>query len=98
MLVPMDFFRGVMGVLCVFFAYMAGRSTTLVRQDGQKKARLYGWAIRTVLCGAAVIFRQGIDAITILVWGLAAVAFAGGMWLASHQKPPEDLTDQIFPE
>lgn len=94
----MDFFRGVLGVLCVFFAYMAGRSAVLVRQGGQRKPRLYGWAIRTVLCGVAVILRQGLDAITILVWALAAVAFAGAMWLASHQKSPEDLTDQIFPE
>jgi len=98
MSVPIEFFRGVLGVLCIFFAYMAGRSAFMVHRGRQKKTRLYGWLIRVILCGAAVIFRQGLDTISIAVWALAALAVAGGMWTASHQKPPEDLTDQIFPE
>src|SRR5690349_17648182 len=96
--VPIQFFRGVLGALCVLFAYMAGRSALMVRQGRQKKTRLYGWLIRMVLCGAAVMFRQGLDTVSIGVWAVAALVFAAGMWTASHQKPPEDLTDQIFPE
>ena len=98
MLLPTEFLRGVLGLLCVFFAYMAGRSATIVRQGIGKRTRLYGWVIRTVLCGAAVVFRHGVDAVAIGVWTLAALAFAAGMWGASHQKPHEDLTHQIFPE
>ena len=94
----MQVFRVVLGVLCVFFAYMAGRSAAMVRLERQKKTRLYGWLIRMVLCGAAVIYRQGIDVVSIVSWALAALAFVGAMWVASHPKPPEDLTDQIFPE
>jgi hypothetical protein len=30
-------------------------------------------------------------------WALAAAAFAGGWWHASHQKPPEDLSHDIVP-
>ena len=94
----MEFFRGVLGLLCVLFAYMAGRSAAMMRHGRQKKARLYGWAIRTVLCGAAVVFRQGLDAVSIGVWLLAALAFGSGLWLTAHPKPPEDLTGQMFPE
>jgi hypothetical protein len=96
--VPMEFIRGVMGLLCVLFAYMAGRSAVMLNQGRQKKVRLYGRLIRMVLCGAAVLFRRGLDAVSIGVWSLAALAFAGAAWAAAHQKPPEDLTDQIFPE
>src|SRR5437870_2747512 len=96
--VPMEFLRDVLGLLCVFFAYMSGRSATIVRQGIGKRTRLYGWAIRMVLCGVVLIYRHGADALAIGVWALAALAFAGGMWGASHQKPHEDLTHQIFPE
>src|SRR5437867_1212316 len=96
--VPLDFLRGVMGLLCAFFAYMAGRTAALVRLGRLKKGRLYAWLIRMVLCGAAVLFRQGLDAVSIGVWTVASLAFAAAMWVALHQKPPEDLTDQIFPE
>ena len=37
------------------------------------------------------------DAVMIGAWALAAVAFAGGWWQASHQKPPEDLSHDIVP-
>jgi hypothetical protein len=38
------------------------------------------------------------DSVDLIVWGLAAVGFAGGMLSALRQKPPEDLTRQIFPD
>jgi hypothetical protein len=43
---------------------------------------------------------QPLDANTVdlIVWGLAAVAFAGGVLSVLRQKPPEDLTRQIFPD
>ena len=96
--VSTEFLRGVLGMLCVFFAYMAGRSVGAVRQGWSKLWRLYGWILRTVICGAVMVFRQQLDGVVIAVWALAAMAFAGGMWLVLHQEPPEDLTHQIFPE
>jgi len=69
-----------------------------VRKGWQKPSKLYGWAIRTLVCVVAVAFRNPVDAVDLIVWGLAAVAFAGGAWNVSHQKPPEDLTRQIFPD
>jgi hypothetical protein len=45
----------------------------------------------------AVAFRNPVDTVDLIVWGLAAVGCAGGMLSASRAKPPEDLTRQIFP-
>ena len=96
--VPTEFLRGVLGVLCVFFAYMAGRAAGAVRQHRQKVSRLYGWVLRTVLCAAIVVFRHEVDGIAIAVWGLAILTFAVGMWDVSRNKQEPDLTREIFPE
>jgi hypothetical protein len=96
--VSLEFLRGVLGVLCVFFAHMAGRSAGAVRQGRQKLSRLYGWALRTVLCGAIMVFRHEVDSIALGVWGFAVIAFAIGMWDVSRARKQEDLTHEIFPE
>ena len=94
----MEFLRGLLGFLGMAAAFMTGRSAAAVRKGWQKPSRLYGWAVRTLVCVVAVAFRNPVDTADLIVWGLAAVAFAGGMWSALHQKPPEDLTRQIFPD
>jgi hypothetical protein len=96
--IPIEFLRGVLGVLCVFFAHMAGRSAALVRLGRQRPARLYAWIVRVVLCAVFVFFRQGLDFVGILVVAFSAIGFGAGMYMVTHQKPPEDLTHQIFPE
>jgi hypothetical protein len=96
--VSMDFLRGVLGLLGIACAYMAGRSAAAVRKGWHKPSRLYGWIIRTVLCLAAVSFRYPLDSVDILVWALAAVAFTFALWNTSREKPQEDLTRTIFPE
>lgn len=93
-----DFLRGVLGMMGLACAYMTGRSLAMVRLGWQKLSRLYGWIIRSLVCLVAVIYRHDIDAIAIVVWVLALAAFAGGYWTASHAKPPEDLTHEIFPD
>ena len=94
----MDFLRGVLGLLGIACAYMAGRSAAAVRKGWHKPSRLYGWIIRTVLCLADVSFRYPLDSVDILVWVLAAVAFTFALWNTSREKPQEDLTRTIFPE
>ena len=96
--VSMEFLRGVLGLLGVASAYMAGRSAVAVRKGWQKISRLYGWIIRSVLCLLAVAFRFPLDFVDILVWTLALVAFTVAFWSTSRQKPQEDLTHTIFPE
>ncbi len=94
----MEFLRGLLGFVGMGAAFMAGRSAVAVRKGWQKPSRLYGWAIRTLVCVVAVAFRNPVDTVDLIVWGLATVAFAGGLRSALRQKPPEDLTRQIFPE
>ena len=94
----MDFLRGLLGLLGMGAAFMTGRSAVAVRKGWQKPSRLYGWVIRTVVCLVAIAFRNPMDSVDLIVWGLAAVGFAGGMLSASRAKPPEDLTRQIFPD
>ncbi|MBZ5576894.1 MAG: hypothetical protein LAP40_10080 [Acidobacteriia bacterium] len=93
-----EFLRGVLGVLCVLFAHMAGRSGAAVRNGQQRVSRLYAWVLRAAACGVALALRHSLDTIALAVWVLAAAAFAAGWWATNRSPKPEDLTHQIFPE
>jgi hypothetical protein len=94
----MEFLRGVLGLLGVACAYMAGRTAAAVRKGWHKPSRLYGWIIRTVLCMSAVAFRYPLDMVDAIVWVLAAVAFSAAFWDTSRERKQEDLTHTIFPD
>lgn len=96
--VSFEFLRGVLGVVGVACAYMAGRSLIAVRKGWQKLGTLYGWIIRAAVCLSAIVFRRPVDQVAIVLWALAAVVFGVALWQTSHRKPPEDLTRQIFRE
>jgi hypothetical protein len=96
--VSFEFLRGVVGVLGIFFAYLAGRAGVQVRKGQQKLTRFYGWVARTALCLIAISMRHELGTLDIAIWVLIAAAFALGWWNAAHAKPLEDLTHQIFPE
>lgn len=93
----MEFLRGVLGLIGIGCAYMMGRSAVAVRKGWQKPSRLYGWVIRSFLCLAALTIRHAIDTAAIVIWALAAAAFAAAVWDASREKKQEDLTNSIFP-
>lgn len=94
--VPLEFLRGVLGLLCVFFAHMAGRSAAAVGLGRQKPSRLYGWLIRTTLCAGAMLFRQSLDAVAIAVYALACVAAGLGWWMERRPRQEEDLSRELF--
>ena len=95
--VSYEFLRGVLGIIGLGCAYMAGRSVVAVRKGWQKLSHLYGWILRAIVCLAAIVFRHPVDAIAVAIWALAALAFAAGYWQMLHHKPPEDLSHDIFP-
>ena len=97
MAVPIEFLRGVLGVIGIGCAYMTGRTAAAVRKGWHKPSRLYGWIIRTVVCLAAVAFRHWLDGVDIVIWALAALAFSAALRNMSREKQPEDLTHTIFP-
>jgi hypothetical protein len=96
--VSFEFLRGALGVIGVGCAFMAGRAVAAIRKGWMKPARLSAWILRVFVCLAALVIRHPVDTVAVVVWALAVAAFAGG-WIATvRQKPPEDLTHQIFPE
>jgi len=98
--VPIEFLRGLVGLIGIFCAHMLARTGVAVRGGQLKPGRMYGWLIRTTLCLVAVWypFRPSADTADLLVWSLAAVMFALGWWDASRVKKQEDLTHEIFPD
>jgi len=96
----LEFLRGVLGVLCILFAHMAGRSAAAVRKQQQKVSKLYGWVLRVLACAVVVAVRGSIDSIDLGVWVLSFLAAALGWWNVMRQpkEEEEDLTHQIFPE
>lgn len=93
-----EFLRGVLGVIGVGCAFMAGRALIAVRRGWMKRPRMYGWIIRALVCLIAVAIRHTVDVEDYAMWGGGLAAFAAGAWAASRVKPPEDLTHTIFPD
>ena len=95
--VSLEFIRGIVGVIGIGCAYMTGRAYVLYRKGLEKQFRFYGWIFRTVLCMTAVGLRHNLDTADIVIWILAAAAFAIAVWQHVRAKPEEDLTKTIFP-
>lgn len=95
--IPLDFLRVVLGLFCLLFAHFLGRSIVRVRR-GQKPRSLYGWLIRTIIAAGAVLWRRGLDGISIAVFTLAAAALVLGVWDEQRPRKQEDLTREIFGE
>jgi len=98
MFVSLEFLRGVLGVLAIIFAHLAGRSGAKVRKGKQKITGFYGWVLRAAACVIVVSIRHELGLLDVAVWVLCAAAFATGWWDASRARAEEDLTHQIFPE
>jgi hypothetical protein len=97
--IPMEFLRGLLGALCVFFAHFLGRSVVRVQEGRQKQSKALGWAVRTLITGSAILYRHPFDAVAVVVFVLAAAAAAAGAWDEYRPKQaPEDLTKKIFPQ
>jgi hypothetical protein len=100
MAVPIDFLRGLIGVIGIGCAYMLARAIVGVRTGQARVSRVYGWVIRLTLCLAAVWYpeRGSVDTADVAIWLLAVAAFAVAYWEASRVKKEEDLAHEIFPD
>ena len=94
---PTELLRGLLGLIGIGSAFMAGRTMAAVRQGLLKAGRHYAWMVRAVVCLAALAFRHSPDALMIGAWALSVAAFAGGWRHALHRRPPEDLSHEIVP-
>src|SRR5271165_5015789 len=97
---PIDFMRGLVGVIGIGCAFMLARVVAALRAGQVRISKLYGWLLRLILCLAGVWYpvRGDVDTADIVIWTLAAAAFAVGYWDATREKKQEDLTHEIFPD
>jgi hypothetical protein len=95
---PTEFIRGVLGLLCLFFGYMGGRAAAAVSKGQAPGRRLFTWIARMLICSFGLTIRSPIDTLVIAIWVLELAVFGVGYWTVLNQKPPEDLTQEIFPE
>src|ERR1017187_6407774 len=98
--VPIDFMRGLVGLIGIGCAFMLARVVAAFREGQVRISKLYGWLIRLTLCMAAVWYsvRGSIDTADLVIFAPAAASFAAGYWDATRVKEQEDLTHEIFPE
>lgn len=95
--VSLEFLRGLVGGISIFFAHFLGRSIVLVSKGKQGRRPLYTWAFRYALATAAVCY-HGVDLLAIVVLAAGAVTLALGIWDERRPKKQEDLAKMMFPE
>lgn len=96
--VPLEFIRGMLGLLCLFFAHMLGRAAAGAYRGSARAGPLYSWALRALVTYGAILWRHGMDTVAVLVLALAVVCAALGAWAGLRRKPAEDLSRTLFPE
>ena len=94
--VSLEFLRGLLGGLSIFFAHFFGRALWKVTRGKERKRALYAWALRFLLTLGAICYRS-VDRLAIIILVLDALAFAVGWWDEWRPKHQEDLTHTIFP-
>ena len=94
---PLGFLRGMLGVFCIAFAHLFGRSVIRLGRGLDRKSRTLAEALRTLAAGFAVGWRVGFDGLTITVLVLALVFCAAGMYLERRPKRREELEKEMFP-
>ncbi len=90
--------RVIVGVFCVAFAHLAGRSIIRLQQGRERQSRTIAWGLRTIITGAAASWRSWFDMTTVVVWGLAMAALAAGLYDEWRPKREEELERAMFPK
>ena len=94
--VSIEFMRGVLGALSLFFAHFLGRAAVNFSRGLQRKRSFYSWLLRYVVTVAAVCWR-GVDRMAIIFLALSVVSLGVGVWDERRPKKDEDLSRTIFP-
>jgi hypothetical protein len=90
--------RLLMGGLCVFFAYYLGQSLALRGGGRTTNANAMRWGLRVTVTALGTAW-GGLDLLTLLALGLAALAAGYGYYAGQRPRPPEeDLTKLLFPK
>lgn len=94
----MPLMRAALGLLAIFFAHYLGRSAAGLYQRAEPRSRTITWALRTLVCLLAVLWRSGLDWLSAVVIALLALSLAAGV--RAQLRPPKDegLVKQMFPD
>jgi hypothetical protein len=95
--VSLEFLRGVLGCLSLFFAHFLGRTIGKIFKRKSSRRQLFTWTLRFVLSVGAVCYRA-VDNLAMIILILAALALAAGWWDEWRPKREEDLTQTMFGE
>ena len=94
---PIGVLRLMMGVFCVLFSFLLGKSAIRLHRGQERRSRTLAWTLRTVLTGVAASWRAGFDEITVGAFALALLSLAGGAYLEWRPRHREELDKIIFP-
>ena len=97
-MLPLNFFRGFLGALCVLFAHFFGQSSMRLYKRTGRQSRWLAWALRTLVTAVAVLWRRGLDTISLVTLVLAALAFAAGVYNEWRPRRQEEISKIMFPE
>ena len=95
--VPLELLRALLVPLAVFFGFMLGRSMVRVYRGAQRRSRMYGWLVRTLITVLAASWHYGVDRLIMVLLAALALAIAGGAVAgiaapqAARRPHPRDL-------
>ena len=90
--------RLLMAGLCVSFAYFLGQSLAMRRGGKTTNATAMRWGLRVTVTALGTAL-GGLDLLTLLALGLAALAAGYGYYASQRPRPPEeDVTKLLFPK
>ncbi len=91
--------RVVVGLMCIGFAHMLGRSVGAKARPARRGTGPLSWSIRTLLAAVALTWRGGFDWLASVAIALSVVAGILGFHIGRKPAPaPEDLSKQMFPD
>ena len=91
--------RIVLGLMCIVFAHLLGRSLAKKQQARKRGLRASSWTLRTLLAGGVLVWPYGIDWLAAVAYILAVASAVLAFYLQSRPKRvEEDLTRTMFPD
>jgi len=94
----MPLLRAAIGLLAIFFAHYLGRSAAGLYRRREARSRTITWALRTAVCVVGVLWRYGLDTLSMVVLALVFVSLGAGVWAQLRPLKDEGLVKQMFPE
>ncbi len=92
------FIRCLLGLLCIAFAHMLGRSAYRKFKAQARDSYFLRWALRTGVTGLGAMWHGGLDALSLSILAVSIASGAAGFYRERHPPgPEEDLSKMIFP-